>query len=144
MDRSPPDGRDIAGSQSSQLGDEDRRYGRLIAGVAVHRGDQQPPAGPAHRGDQQAPLLGQQRGANRDVLAETIENVEQALGAQHPTAGSGVGPQSVLHAGDHDHLPVTPESGMRTEHRHRLPRGSGIGGHRGQLQRRDVVKQTRQ
>ena len=144
LHRGGRDGRGIAGRQPGQLGDEDRRQGGLIRGVAVHRGDQQPPPGPAHRGDQQAAFLGQQRGAYRHVLAETVENVEQALSAQHPAARSGVRPQPVLHTGDHDHLPVALECGVRTEHRHRLPRGGGIGGHRWQLQGRDVLQQTRQ
>ena len=136
-------GRYIAGGQSGEFGDEHRGQQGLIAGIAVDRGDQQPLPGPAHRRDQQPALLGQQRGAHRHVRAEAVEDVEQTLGAQYPAARSDVGPQPVLQAGDHDHLPVAAECGVRTEHRHRLPGRRGIADRR-QLQGRHMLEQTRQ
>ena len=65
-----------------QFGDERRRQRGLVTGIAVDRGDQQPPPGPAHRRDQQPPLLGEQRRPRRHLVTEAVEDVEQPLGAQ--------------------------------------------------------------
>ncbi len=91
------------------------------------------PPGASHRGDQQPSLLGQQRSAGRHLVAQTVEHVEQSLGAQHATARCGVGPQPVLQAGDDDQLPIAAQRCMRAEDRDRLRRRGAVRAYRRQL-----------
>ena len=135
------------GGVAGQFGDERGRRRHVLAGVAVDGGDQQPPPCAAHRGDQQPAFLGQQRCPVGDLLAQladTVEDVEQPSGAQHPAARGGVGPQPLLQAGDDDGVPVAAQRGVRGQHLDGLTLAGDLAARRRQPQGGHVAEQSGQ
>ena len=136
------------GRQGCQLITERRRNHRLVAVVAVDRGDEQAAAGAAHGGDQQPALLGQQRRSARQspvgLRDDAVHHIDKPLRAQHAAAGNRVGPQPFLQAGDDDELPFPAERRMGTEDCDRVGLLSLVAGCRGQPHRFDVVDEAAQ
>ena len=134
---------DLAGQQ---LGQE---AGRPLLGVLpAHRGDDEPAAGAGDGHVEQPPLLGEHLGDERgrgrggagaapgrrvggpargDLDRRPAGELDQLLDAEQRAAQPQVGPDALLHARDHDHVPLQALGAVRGEDAHRLALGGVLG-----------------